>query len=191
MWLFECMIKCLDKKRLFLRTPCLSCSKRFNQCKMKQELVDSGIFLNVFLEEGNKDECSSLLNQHKKSYIGYLTTIQVSHIVRRFTEKIMKLERDNPQDIVAINHLTIKFENCLNKVREFYIIDFDEKELPSLEDLRKENSLRIEFHDKLNVAVAINNRLNIQTSDRDLFGDSVEIKKIANDYGKKIEINLV
>ena len=119
--------------------------------------------------------------------IGYITTIQVSHILRKFADKIKKAERERNTELS--NKLNINIENCIKKLQEFYIIDFEENDLKPFTELQNDLSLRIEFHDKMNMAIAISNKLNVQTTDKDLIGDSANILNIAQSFGHKIRIN--
>ena len=181
------MIKCLEKKRLTRRNPCLDCSKRISSCRMKQELIDSNIFLSVYLEERDRAINSTIINKNNKRYIGYISTIQVSHILRKFSDKIKKAERE--RNVELSNKLKVNVDNCRIKLQEFYIIDFEEKDLTPLRELQNDLSLRIEFHDKMNMAIAISNKLNVQTTDKDLIGDSQNIANIAQPFGHKFRMN--
>lgn len=180
------MIKCLKKERLNQRGACLKCPLRF-KCRMPQELFDSNIFLKVHFRERNWERYSELLNKVGKSYIGFITTIQVSHIFRRFNEKINKLKREGKQ-MEAVS-LRKEKDNLSERLENFEIIDFDENSQKVLNDLEKDESLRVEFHDKQNVAVAIWNKLNIQAVDNDLTEDFQTIENISLGFGHKIKLN--
>ena len=87
------------------------------------------------------------------------------------------------------NKLNFNLENCIKRLQEFYMIDFELQDLKALSELQNDPSLRIEFHDKVNMAIAISNKLNVQTIDKDLIGDSSNIINIADSFGHKIRIN--
>lgn len=68
------MLKCLDKGKLNQRGACLKCGLRFNKCNMPQELIDSNIFLRVYLEERDNERWINLLNKN------YIVTLAVGEI---------------------------------------------------------------------------------------------------------------
>lgn len=184
------MKKCLEKRRLLDRKACLSCPKRFKSCEMTQELIDSNVFLRVYLDEDGRGDWIKLLNKNNKMFVGYISTIQISHILRRFYEKISKAEKEAKKDsLQVIGKLKSNLDKFIQKLGDFHIIDFNQEDLKLLNDLQEETSLRTEFHDRINIAIAINNKLNIQAIDNDLLEDFPTIKEISKGFGHNIRIN--
>jgi len=184
------MKKCLERGRLLDRKACLNCPKRFNSCKMTQELIDSNVFLRVYLDESDKDKWIKILNKNNKLFVGYISAIQVSHILRRFHEKIGKAERENKRGSLELSaKLKNNLDLCVKKLGEFHIVDFDSSDLKLLGELDEDTSLRMEFHDRVNMTIAINNKFNIQAVDVDLLEDFPTIKETSKSFGHDIEIN--
>lgn len=159
---------------------------------LSNELIDSNIFLNVYFNQRDKTKCLDILNKSGKTYNGFISTIQVSHILRRINQEILKLENSKSRDLYKKNELISKFrmdrQSFCEKIESFTILDFSEKDKSFLDELER-HELRMEFHDKINIAIAIRNKLNIQAIDADIMDDFSTIEEISKQFGHKIKLN--
>ncbi len=186
-------VNCINKKRMrdVIKNPCSACPKRWKGCPRKHELVDSSILLNAYLDKKDTEKWLTFLNSNGIKYTGFISVIQVGHIIRKFAERFRELnlkKYDNRE--IRISQLQADFETCMKTIIKFHILDFDSNAETRYKDLEKEKeNLWMESHDLMNVAIAIANKLYIQVVDRDLENDFPTIKKISEDFGWKIKIN--
>lgn len=181
-------VGCADKNRLkrIDKNPCLDCNKRWKGCSRKHELIDSSIFCNCYLHKQDVEKWRGLLKLNGIKYSGYITTIQIGHIVRAFNVEFHKLEIKK-QDTTSLED---DFKECMLELTKFQVLDFDKNAQKVYNELLEKEILYMESHDKMNVAIAIWNDLYIQVRDSDLEHEYQTIKEIANGFGKThIKIN--
>ena len=180
------LVGCVNKNRLkkVNKNPCLDCKKRNKGCKRKHELIDSSILCNVYLHKENIEKWENLLKNNGIKFTGYITTIQIGHILRAFNRKIHTLKVDKKDTSIIEEDL----KKCILELTNYHILDFDENAQTVYDELLKE-SLYMESHDKMNVAIAIWNHLYIQVQDKDLEDDFTTIQEVSHGFGHNLKIN--
>jgi predicted nucleic acid-binding protein len=177
-----------------ISNPCLSCTKKDKGCTLIHTLIDSSIFIAAYLEEREQDRANSILGSigTRKKRMGYMTTVRVGHVIRKFYEEYRALETKRQRKTAQIHNrvkLDDSFKVCMEKIRGMQIIDVNETAIAISCKLR-DKGCRMEHHDTLNVGAAIANKLSIEASDNDLEDDSAHIKEVAREQGfRHMKIN--
>lgn len=185
------MYRCINKHHRHAQAnPCITCEKRNRGCVHSHKLIDTSQFVAAFLEGENAE--LSFINAVNQDYCGYVTPIQIAHILNRFIEEYHKIKVNNgpnkEQEYLVLN---ASYQTCMNKLREFQILQFNKKAQDIFAQIMANGTCRMQDHDQMNIAMAIGYNLDeIRTGDKTIEKDGLTIKQISNEINKRnIKIN--